>query len=652
VFKKIDLIRIASNVWAFPALLAIGLVILTAIGANGSSLGVYDTILQEEDSTLVGTPRTVRSDEWVVNTPFVFSQVNNNFPVINKYVGDGQDMAVVIDVPYKEWSVLFKPQNLSFFVLPLEQAFAFKWWFLAFILMVSIYAFFTVLFKKPYIGALLAVFFVFNPFIQWWYQTITIMPIAYTFLIMTAVILLFRSESRKKRWLYSALLTYLVTAFALVMYPPFQIPCALAGIFVLIGWYLAEYKWSHVFKTKLWIYLVSSLATSMALVGLFIVSHAESIKAVLGTVYPGSRSVESGGEQIQTFIYWPFNYLLQNDLTMSLFDNNPSGASRFLMFGMICIPYLIYMFMIKKYNKKNQPQKLVKYLLIASLALLSVLMARSFIPFGDPIYQLLGLESVPHARLLIAFGLLNLIFVALAVYGLSSGKPAIKPNKEWFLCLPIVAVGSLIVLITSRSAFNLTSVGNKELIVVAVALVVCVALLTHPWQKIRVAGLVMLCVFALFSSIKINPLYLGTGSLNNSVLSERISALQKQDDDKWIVDNYFPLESLPLANGAESFGSVNTYPQLHVWKKYFPDDEEIFNRYAHINFIIDDKYNEPEIELKQADYFSVKTDSCSRILRDHAVGYIISASANDNFNCFSPVGSSSNELFTIYKRDR
>jgi hypothetical protein len=657
VFKTAKLKKLASSVWAFPAFLTIGLIILTASSINGSSLGVYDIILQEKDSTVVGTPRTVRSDEWVVNTPFIFSQAANNFPVINHDIGTGQDMSVVIDVPYKEWSALFKPQNLVFFILPLEQAFAFKWWFLSYVLMLSIYFFFIILFRnrEPYIAALLAVFFALSPFIQWWYQTITIMPIAYTFLIMTATILLFQASSRKIRLLYSALLAYLITCFALIMYPPFQIPCALVGIFILIGWYLSEHKWSYVFKSKLWIYLSAGLVIGLALVGLFILSHQEAVKAVLDTVYPGLRTVESGGEKIQSLIYWPFSYLLINDATGSLFNTDPSDASRFLMFGVPCLPFLLYTFLIKKkkHAKKDQPPKLIKYLLIAATALFVVLMARSFIPFGDPLFKILGLSSVPHARLLIAFGVLNLIFMALAVYGLGFAKRGIKPTRQWLAYLPVLATAALVVLTVSRSTFNLTSVGNKELVVLAVLILISVGLLLHPWHRLRIASLVVVSLFAAFSSLKVNPLYIGTGSLQNSALAQQVSTLEKQDGDLWIIDNFFPIESLPIANGAESFGSVNTYPQMDVWKKYFPGQKDIYNRYAHINFIVDDSYTQPKLELKQADYFSVKTSSCSQILRDYQVGYIISQVKTDNFSCFSPVeDSDQNDLFQIHKRDR
>ena len=90
---------------------------------------------------IAGSPRGVRSDEWVVNTQMIIAQAANDFKRVNYNIG-GQDMSLISDVPYKEWSIMFKPQNLTFFIMPLEYAFAFKWWLLGFSLIISCYFFY------------------------------------------------------------------------------------------------------------------------------------------------------------------------------------------------------------------------------------------------------------------------------------------------------------------------------------------------------------------------------------------------------------------------------------------------------------------------------------------------------------------------------
>lgn len=656
--EKIPSLHIArkavSNIWFFPAILALLLAVLTITSVSGSSIGIYDVLLQEKSDDLIsGTLRTTRSDEWVVNTPLTFSQVNNNFPLINPDVGQGQDMALIADVPYKEWSVLFKPQNLVFFILPIAQAFAFKWWFLSFILMLSAYLFFVLITSRKLVAALLAIFIAFNPFVHWWYQSITILPVAYTFLMLVAAIQLVKTSNQKLRILYSCMLTYLIVCFTLIMYPPFQIPCALAGIFVFGAWYFAKYPWKYLFTSKIFIYLGVSLAASGLIVAGFILSHYETIKIVLNTVYPGHRTVGSGGASLSDLLYWPFSYLQIDDQSMKIFGENPSDASRFLLFGILCIPYLFYVLFIRHVKAKSTPfLRLSRYLLAACTLLLVILIARMFIPFGDFFFKLLGLGAVPHQRLFVAIGIINLILMALAVCSLGFPKRRILAAKSWI----IFAVFSFLILsiglLHVHSTYQLMSVGRKEFIVITLVSTGIVALLVHPWHRLRILGLGLAVVFALTSSLQINPLYKGTSTLLNGDLAKEVARLEKQDNQRWLVNDYFPTENLPLAVGAESIGGTHVYPQMDLWKPYFPRQSRIYNRYAHVNFVIDDKTNSPELDLHQFDFYSVKVSSCSQMLRDFNVGYIISTQKVDMYGCFSPAASTPPASpFVIYQRD-
>jgi hypothetical protein len=134
-----------QRAYIFPFILLIVLITFTAAKVNGSSIGYFNTVLfkdqQKNNGLIVGHPQPIRSDELETNTPLTVAQTKAGFPLINKNIGNGQDMAVVSDVPYKSWSELFIPQNWSFFVLPVDYAFAFKWWFIGFFMMLCCYLF-------------------------------------------------------------------------------------------------------------------------------------------------------------------------------------------------------------------------------------------------------------------------------------------------------------------------------------------------------------------------------------------------------------------------------------------------------------------------------------------------------------------------------
>src|SRR3990167_10013222 len=132
--SKTSIRKFFGSIWLFPITLTLLLMVLTVFKISGSSLGVYHTLfygeISKDNNLLINKPQSIRSDEWLVNTQMTLAQKNNDFARINKNIGNGQDLSILVDAPYKEWSVIFKPQNLAFFFIPFDNAFAFKWWFM------------------------------------------------------------------------------------------------------------------------------------------------------------------------------------------------------------------------------------------------------------------------------------------------------------------------------------------------------------------------------------------------------------------------------------------------------------------------------------------------------------------------------------------
>ena len=70
-------------IYKYRFIIAIVLIIIGVLfKLHGSSINLWNTIFTtgvQDNSLLFGTPRTIRSDEWAVTTPFIFSQRFNNF---------------------------------------------------------------------------------------------------------------------------------------------------------------------------------------------------------------------------------------------------------------------------------------------------------------------------------------------------------------------------------------------------------------------------------------------------------------------------------------------------------------------------------------------------------------------------------------------
>jgi hypothetical protein len=638
VFGKIYHYINHKRVFIFPALITVLLLSFTVFGVSGSSVGVYDHLLGEKSDELAGTSRTIRSDEWAVNTPFVISQSINNFPLINHDIGDGQDMSLVIDVPYKDWSVLFHPQNIVFFLLPLDNAFAFKWWSLAWLLMISVYLLVLLLLPRRYLAAsLLAVFMCLSPFIQWWYQSITVLPVAYGVLAVVIATYLLRATPTLRKVFLGTLLSYIIACFIFIMYPAFQISVALVALGIFMGIYLSERKLTDIWKKKLILRLIIPVVAGIIPIAIFYVLHNNNIQLIQDTVYPGARSINAGGANLSTLTDWPLNYkLLRSAPDPSAYGANQSEASRFLFFGLLLIPLLLLRFFKNKSQKDISKQH--KFIFIGMLIVGLIFVLHMYVPVGSSAYKLLGLRLVPHARLLVGFGIMNLVLLAIA-FGLpSKGYKKMQDllDRDAFMSSVLGFAFTLAGLLIAKNHYVIPSLGIYEIGFIAIIVATVMYALSHKILRLRYLGLCVVVVLSVGASLPVHPLYHGMGSIEDSDLSAAIRNKEKRDNYYWITTDKLGYESIPVANGAEVLTGVYTYPQLKLWKKYFPDNEDVFNRYAHVKFEVDDATAQRSISLLGQDAFLVKVSSCDSLLKELRVGYIIANDASkSSYQCFT-----------------
>lgn len=634
-------------VFIFPAIVVILVLIATALRISGTSVGVYDYVLDDQpgDGLLVGQPRTVRSDEWAVNTPFVLSQIENGFASFDDNIGSGQNMTVVLDVPYADWSVLFRPQNIPFFVLPAEFAFALKWWSLAALLLISVYLFVLLIYPKKYLMAsLISAGFFLSPFIQWWYQSITLLPIAYSLLTVVMAYRLTVSDNLRIKLTYAALLTYVLCCFVLVMYPAFQISAALvaAAIFlaVLAGREQFRMLWH---RQNVLIYAGILLAVGLV-VGAFILQNREVISAIQSTVYPGSRDVSSGGFDPWMIALWPLSYLLLDDGPLTVFGNNQSEVSGFLLFGLTSLLLVALSRGLASFTRLEK-------LLIAAIAVVGALVAaRLFLPFGSELFALVGMNKVPLVRLVLAIGLINLVALIIVAGRESKSTTA----RSWWrdrsvYTAPIILLASVFGIWLIDRHFILTSVGFKEVVAVATLLSIVIIALIHSNRVVRTIGLGGIVLIGAATSALANPLYVGLPAMDNP-FSRAVSAIEKDDQAYWASDDNPVLSSLLVSSGAEVIGGVNTYPQSW-WQQEFPNQNDTYNRYAHIRFDFSVQSDKPELSLIQSDSFRVNLNSCDPLVNKLDIRYIVS-DRTARLDCFEPIETvqSGQKTITIFER--
>jgi hypothetical protein len=602
-----------KSVWFFPLVLAFVFLILSAARISGTSIGVYHKTLYgagaNDPDLLYGQPNPVRSDEWLVSTQLTISQSEQNFPRINENIGNGKDMSLVAGAPYKDWSTIFKPENLAFLIAPLEIAFAFKWWFLFYLLIVSCYFFTLRIVKdKRLFATLFSLAVGFSPFVFWWYTPQILAPLSYGFFIMTIFMRIISGEPvkflAKKKSIYSLTIytftiAYLLMSFALVLYPPFQISIAIVVGFFMIG-YILNNKSSGKKETKVMAKRLSVFAMavllSIMLLGLFVATRRDAINTVSNTVYPGARITTSGGINYLNVFDSFLQPQLQNETRGSKFFKNQSEASNFILLSpFLALPAIFIS--IYEFKKKRR----IDWLFVMVQLCVLLFFARVFLPVGDPFYKLLLLNRVPHERLIIGIGFVSILLTLLLLKKLMELK---FPNKVvWSAATAYTLICFAIVSFIGFSASHeyplFISYTPK---ILALAACFCAIIFLILTQRIVLAATALL-VFSFASVYRVHPLYRGLGWIKSNNLYTSMQIISNPQDT-WVGADYRLLEDIGLLANRHTISGVQPYPDLKLWNEEYPDLNNIYNRYAHILFVSNPNFKSP-LKLVAPDFYEV-----------------------------------------------
>lgn len=657
--------KIMASAWLFPAVCLIGLLGLTSLKISGTSSGSYYKLLYGQTShdpnLLAGVSRPIRSDEWEWQTPMLAAQAKAGFPKINQNIGQGQDMAVIVDAPYKDWTTVFKPQNWAFFGLPFAYAQAFKWWLFGVLVVVSCYFFVLLLMPgKRLLATLLALGFFFSPFIQWWYQTITLAPIFYSFLMIIAVVRLWESKSLRTRLLWSLALAYFIVSFVIVLYPPFQIPCALAAAAFLVGYFIEKgyLKLNRRFWTNA-ACLVASVIIGAGLVGGFLLTNKAAVGAIHNSVYPGKRVSTSGHFDPKIF----FGNFLDSQLQLTSRANNyvanQSEDSSFILLAPFLTLPVLYL-LVADWRKRRR----IEWALASVTILFGLFMIRLFVPGTDVLFKLLFLDFVPNGRLLIGIGLVGFMQTVLFIRHIS--RSDVTLSNRWTIAAyaAIVAVFVVAIGLLTKRAYPGYLHSTVLVILLAAGPVASIWLLLRR-RVYPAVGLLL--AFSLLSAGLVNPLYRGSGPLINSDLSHSLVATAQAygPTGRWaVVDNPTPppiagrkrpvisseiFENLPAANNLPSLTGLYAYPQVAVWTKApeVAGQADIYNRYAHT--VVVPTTGPTHLTLLGADDFQVVASPCSDFFQDEDVKYFLAQSDySQQFSCLTNVKTIVYPKLTLY----
>ncbi|MBS1838045.1 MAG: hypothetical protein JST64_10165, partial [Actinobacteria bacterium] len=389
--------------WIFPIVVGVLFIVLTATGLNGSSIGALTAGSKHGSGIIAGIPRQVRSDEFLVRTPIVAGQAERGFPAeVRSGVGQ-HDMTVLVDVPTTNWSMLFRPHEWGYLLLPLDHAFAFDWWGLSAVLLLGSYGFLLVITRRPLWSSVGAVAFWASPFFAWWYLALSLAVVGYGLGGAALLLASFRPGlSARLRWSLVAGSAFALSCFALTFYPPFQVPVAIVIAAVVVGW-----TWQLVARgAASWRSILVNTAVAggatAVVAGLYVLTRLDTLSAIMNTTYPGDRRVDGGGASpaYLASAWFGFKYVQDPTAMRGRVLPNESEASSFLLLGVFLLPALPLL-----WGRITSSSARLRGALIGALVGTALIAVHMYVSLPGLVARITLLDRVPPQRAVIGLGL-------------------------------------------------------------------------------------------------------------------------------------------------------------------------------------------------------------------------------------------------------
>lgn len=612
-----------SSVWVFPAVTILIFLILVSLRIHGSSIGIYHTTLfgNSSDTNLVyGNPREVRSDEWLTWTQQIVSQEQNNYPTYNDHRGSDNDVTKNAESPVRDWVNIFRIQNWSFLVMPLEYAFALKWWLPLLLLVLSCYFFMLRLLPgKRLLSSLLSIAFTLSPFLLWWYQAMLFLPMAFGFIAMIIGLRIINQERLPKikslvatNAIYAICLAYVVTSTALLFYPPYAIPVFLIVAAFIAGQFINKRIKEKTPYKKLALlcvpFVIGALLTG-AVVATYAVQHHDLLEKTSDTVYPGARRSQSGGLPKFALFDGYLMPLLQNNVKADGYYTNQSEASNFIL----PLPLVLLLSISVQFIYFRKKRKVDwAFLIIQVVALLFIV--RAVVPIDSILYKFLLLDWVPNTRLRSGMGFAGIVLLGYSIGHLASLSKVSR--RHLLIGGGILGTTCLIVLLFFGIGIieDYPSFIKNYLLLLFLAGAVAATLMLFAIRR-PLLGAILFTAFSLVSSSQILPLYRGLDFLENGAIVKTIQEVSKPNDN-WITVGDLYYLNMPLVAGRDQLDGTQEYPDFKLWEQVDGEKYDyVYNRQAKVVFV-DDPSMQTKMGLVQQNFFKVKFECSSFVLNN------------------------------------
>lgn len=599
-----------------------------AMQLNQSSIGIWESIYPRqpvEQMVDIGTPKLIRVDEWRVQTPWVLNQVLRGSPMHNQNVG-AESSPLIASLPVDSVLGLPNLKFTGFLLFDIDRGVSWWWAYKSFALMFCFLWLNLLLTRGNLTASLLGTAWIyFSSFIQWWFSSnLPEIMIAFAAGVIGAIYALF-SARRGLIAMGCVLMFFAAANVALNLYPPFVVPLAYLGVAILVGYGLRYASFSQ-WRDRIGFRAVSILLAAAAIAAYavaYVTAAADSIEAMLGTVYPGQRVAESGGVPLAKVVYGFFEVFRLGEQHFPFPPTNASEASSFVLLS----PLMLLVIPWRSWFRRESA-------LLATLACFCLVASVWIVMVDAPAHlerlmQLAGWSLVTPKRAVMALGVGSILGCTVLFARMQAGSGAIHREDVRRMSVVVVLVG-VVTLGWGLSQIDPGFFSWKVIGIGALAGSLAAAGLALGRTSLLAAGL---AIFAL-PILSINPLVSGISAITEKPILLAAKNQSSATESKWVVIGDSTFTQGLKAHGLSVFAGTQYLPDRKSLSILDPNSEyeRIWNRYATVRVISDPSKDKPSFRQTRGDQYFIALRVCggwlARLGITH-VAYTIPVPAED-----------------------
>jgi hypothetical protein len=531
--------------------------LLVLLGVTQSSIGI--AALRENPASptgvMVGGPVAIRTDEYLTSTPLAIGvTATGNADDFNPLTA-AQGFSTMFPSTPVSSVVLFDGAALRLGpVLPDQMLIAARWWLPFLLLFLGAPALFRTITGNRSVGLFAAAMIVLSPASAWW----SFSPLGVLGFTIAGAAAMQRCaselavEKRRGRAVAWGLVASVLLARTPLHYQPWAIVIAPTILLAVIVPLIVN----KVDRKSNLVAVIGTGVTSIVLAALVLLENRASIKASLGTLYPGAR-VSSGSAN-------PFQEIFGGTDLAWLKDAPIVGTNHSEISSSYAVAAVLVVFLVA-YGVKYR-DRAHRFAVLTASALLGFWFAWSMVDFGTLGSRIPILELVPSGRSADMLGYLS-VFVLCLILPAAVDRPrrGFAGLAAGVAALISAYAGSLL------RAQNLPDLKVRDIWLAALLLAIVVFAITYRprWW----GGYVGACLCGVLLVWHVNPVLFGLADLRGSDIAQRLMTEGKQaraNHELWVSDDLH-VDSLLSATGVPALsGRQLSGPDIDAWSRLDP----------------------------------------------------------------------------------